>query len=182
MTSEAEIPVVPAKGRADVIERIRALGRSQLHAVLGTDDSGRPYLSLMAFALTPDARYIVMASARDTAKYKNIRKNKTVSVLIDGRTNTADDYTKAESVTVLGSVRIIGKGRRREALSAILKKKHPALKGFIEAPTTAILLIKMDRIVHVGGFQEVTTWEATMPPSAGPFPAERFSSRPKTSS
>jgi len=42
-----------------------------------------------------------------TTKYKNIQKNRWVSLLIDTRTNTDRDYTYAEAVTITGTARTI---------------------------------------------------------------------------
>ena len=54
-TKTAEpIPTRVSKSSVPVINRLRILNKTQMHAVLATDSNGQPYTSLIAFALTPD--------------------------------------------------------------------------------------------------------------------------------
>lgn len=97
--SEKPVPDKVSKGNIYVPDRLSILNKTQPHAVLATDSDGQPYTSLIAFALTPDMKGVVFATPKSTRKYKNILKNKYVSLLIDTRSNTETDYMNAESVT-----------------------------------------------------------------------------------
>lgn len=155
---ETDIPVNVSPGSADVPERLRALDNSQPHAVLATVSDGLPYTSLVAFRFTSDLKGIIFATPRATRKYRSILKNRNVSVLVDNRSNTLNDYLGAEAVTAAGTARPVRRGRKRDKLAVLLMEKHPALKEFINAPGTALVLVDISVYQHVGGFQETTRW------------------------
>lgn len=153
------LPVNVTAGNADVHARLRALDVSQRSAVLATDGGGRPYVSLVSFALTLDGLSLLFATSKETAKYRNILANPRVSLLIDNRTNAASDLLYAEAITLIGTAIPVRRGKRYDTLAGILTAKHPGLVTFVAAKTTALVLVEVTRAVHVGGFQEVSVWE-----------------------
>lgn len=158
MRRKKSIPVNVRPGSVDVQERLRVLDRSEPHAVLATISDNSPYTSLLAYTLTPDLKGIVFATPRKTRKYRNIIQNHNVSLLIDTRSNSSRDYLEAEAVTATGWARPVRRGRERSELADLLIEKHPALKEFINAPTTAIILVEIEAYMHVSRFQETTEW------------------------
>jgi hypothetical protein len=152
------IPFNKTGGNVDVLERLRVLNKKQRHAVLATDAAGKPYTSLVAFALTADARGALFATPRKTSKYKNILKNRNVSLLIDTRSNSARAYMKSEAVTILGAAVPVRRGKRWNDLSEILIKKHPQLTGFVRSPSSALIFVAVNKVIHAGKFQTVTEW------------------------
>ena len=152
------VPSRTSKGSVDVRARLRRLDRTRRHAVLATIGSTGPLVSLVAFVLTKDGRGMVFATPSATAKYRNMKKDSRVSLLIDTRENSRKDYLSAEAVTVFGRATEIQEGARWAELATLLASKHEELGPFIAAPTTALMLVKIGRCVHVGKFQEVTTW------------------------
>jgi nitroimidazol reductase NimA-like FMN-containing flavoprotein (pyridoxamine 5'-phosphate oxidase superfamily) len=150
------LPERVTKGSEDILERLSALDRNQLHAVLATESDGQPYTSMIAYALTPDNKEIVFLTPRKTQKYKNILKNSCVSLLIDTRSNTEKDYMNAESLTILGNAKPVRKGKRWSELAGVLIQKHPALTKIIDSPETKLLCIKINRCIHVTRFQTVS--------------------------
>lgn len=153
------IPVSVTESTVAVPERLRELDRTQLHGVLATVSDNSPHTSLVAYALTPDARGIVFATPRKTTKYRNILKNKYISFLVDTRANAPEDYMAAETVSISGIARPLRKGRRREELAGLLLRKHPRLRGFVQSPLTALVHIEIIRCAHVSRFQSVSTWQ-----------------------
>ena len=121
---------------ASVFDRLAVISEKQRHAVLATDDKGQPYRSLITFTLTPDRRSLIFATPRNSTKYRNIRNNRRVSVLIDTRSNTDRSYMHAEPVTVQGIARSVRNGRKRDALCRLFVRKHPRLAGFVRAEST----------------------------------------------
>ena len=154
------IPDRVKQGSVSVLDRLKKLDEHQLHAVLATDANGQPYTSMIAFALSPGGREIIFATPRRTAKYKNILKNKRVSLLIDTRSNTNKDYMNAESITIVGSARPIRRGKRWDEAERVLTKKHPDLTRVIGSSETKLILVEIRRCVHVTRFQTVTEWIA----------------------
>jgi hypothetical protein len=156
-----KIPFETSQGAVDVPGRLKFLNDTQRHAVLATVSGGTPHTSLIAFALTSDGRALIFATPKATAKYRNIVKNSRVSLLIDTRTNLESDYRGAEAVTIAGTAGPVRKGRQWTELGNVLIGKHPALKDFVDAPGTALIMVRISRCVHVGRFQVVSVWEAS---------------------
>ena len=154
------IPTMVSKGNVSVLDRLRLLNKTQMHAVLATDSDGQPYTSLIAYALTPDTEKVVFATPRATRKFKNILKNRLVSLLIDTRSNTERDYMDAESVTILGKAYSLRRGKKWSELTEILKKKHPGLIEFIDSPATVLVCIEINQCIHVTRFQSISVWHA----------------------
>jgi nitroimidazol reductase NimA-like FMN-containing flavoprotein (pyridoxamine 5'-phosphate oxidase superfamily) len=150
-----------SRGMADVPQRLKVINRKQLHAVLATLSGRKPYTSLVAFALTPDARYVLFATPKKTQKHKNIAINNNVSLLINTAKNTSKDYKNAEAVTIQGQAHTIRKGRKRTELASILAEKHPHLESFINSETTALVMVEAEYCVHVDSFQRVSEWRLT---------------------
>jgi hypothetical protein len=154
------IPQHIVKGTADVLRRIADLAGTQLHAVLATVAGERPYTSLVACALAPGGKGVLFATARETRKYRNLLGNPRVSVLIDTRVNSGQDYLTAESLTIEGTARPLRRGARRDRMAGIFLRRHPALREFLAGADTALVLVEPEQVVHVGHFQEVTIWKA----------------------
>jgi nitroimidazol reductase NimA-like FMN-containing flavoprotein (pyridoxamine 5'-phosphate oxidase superfamily) len=147
------------KGSVQVPARLRLLDRSQRHAVLATAAGTGPHASLIAFVLTKDGKGIVFATPKATAKYRNMKRNSRVSVLIDSRESNGKDTLTAEAVTVYGRAREIHEGPQWAELAMLFVSKHRSLEPFVAAPSTAVMLVTISRCVHVGRFQAVTAWK-----------------------
>ena len=153
------IPDRVTKGTTFIPARLRILDKIQPHAVLATESEGKPYTSLIAYALTPDLKGLIFITPKSTRKYKNILKNKHVSLLVDTRTNTSKDYMGAESVTILGNAHRVRKGKNWTRLAGIFAKKHARLKKIITSPETALILVEITDCIHVTKFQSVSIWK-----------------------
>jgi heme iron utilization protein len=156
--SKESIPDRVKKGSAPILERLNALDKDQLHAVLATALDGQPYTSMIAYALTPDKKGILFATPRKTQKYQNILKNNRVSLLIDTRSNTEKDYMSAESLTILGNAIPVRKGKKWSELARVLIGKHPKLNEFIHSQEIKLIFVKMNQFIHVSRFQTVSEW------------------------
>ena len=156
--SEGSVPDRVKKGTAPVIERLNALNKDQLHAVLATESDGQPYTSMIAYALSPDKKGVIFITPKETQKYKNILKNNRVSLLIDTRSNTEKDYMSAESLTILGNAKRVRKGGKWSELAGVLTRKHPNLNEIIDSPETKLIFVQISRCIHVTRFQTVSEW------------------------
>ena len=153
-----QIALEKTAGTAAVARQLKLMDRTQRHAVLATVSDGQPYTSLVAFAMMPDMTGVVFATPRDTAKYRNLLQNKRVALLIDTRSNTDAAYMRSEAVTIVGTAAPVRRGRRWEELASLLIRKHPALRSFVEARTTSIVLLEAAVCFHTGSFQKVSEW------------------------
>jgi len=127
-------------------------------AVLATSDRGRPYASLIAFALTPDCTTVIFATPKATRKYRNLRSQRSVSILIDNRSQTPEDLRRAEAVTLVGTAQPVRAGARRKEYSKLFSNKHPELAGFVGEPGTALVAVIIEQAIHVTRFQDISTW------------------------
>ena len=137
--------------------RLRALLKAQRLAVVATATEGAPYTSLVAFCSTPDLRSIVFATMRDTKKFRNLRSEPRVSVLVDDRGNTPGDIAGAVTASAMGRAAESGRGRAR--LERLFLKKHPYLAGFLRSPGCALVVVRAERYIFVDRFQEVSVLE-----------------------
>lgn len=140
--------------RKQIINKIFELFESQSLAVLSTQKNNQPYSSLVAFTASPDLKSFYFLTPNTTRKYENLRANPKVSILVNDSRNRADDIYNAISVTGTGVSEVIDKVTEQESLDIYLKK-HPHLKDFSKAPTTAFIRIAMKRYFMVNRFQNV---------------------------
>ena len=135
-------------------EAIKGILDIQKLSVLATQEDGRPYGSLVAFAATSDLKTLLFATKRATRKYSNLLAHPDVAMVIDTRTNQAADFSDAAAVTVLGEVEEVAADDRQEFLNIYIEK-HPYLKEFVESPTCALLRVRVRNYIIVSSFQNV---------------------------
>ena len=133
---------------------------SQRLAVLSTERYGQPYSSLMAFAHSTDLTSIVVATGRATRKHVNLIQEPRVSLLIDTRTNSEEDFHSAAAITVIGKAQIIAENKYGE-FEALYLHKHPYLETFLAAPTTSLFRITVFHYLMVNRFQNVMEYHIT---------------------
>jgi nitroimidazol reductase NimA-like FMN-containing flavoprotein (pyridoxamine 5'-phosphate oxidase superfamily) len=137
-----------------LISLIQDLCASQRSAVLATQEGGQPYLSLMAFAVTPDLTTFIIATDRGTRKYANLMAEPRVALLIDNRNNIPEDTEKAVAVTVLGEAREAPPAEHGGFLRLFLER-HPHLEEFATSPTCALIVVQVSTYLVVQRFGEV---------------------------
>jgi nitroimidazol reductase NimA-like FMN-containing flavoprotein (pyridoxamine 5'-phosphate oxidase superfamily) len=138
----------------ELLSFLDGLFETQRTAVLATQEMCQPYLSLMAFAATPDLTTIVLATDRYTRKYANLMVEPRVALLVDNRSNTPADTQEAVAVTVLGEAAEAPPAEREKFLSLFLGR-HPHLKTFATSSTCALITVKVSTYVVVQRFEEV---------------------------
>jgi nitroimidazol reductase NimA-like FMN-containing flavoprotein (pyridoxamine 5'-phosphate oxidase superfamily) len=139
-------------------ELIAALVRSEPFAVLCTQGGGQPYGSLVAFAFSEDLAGFVFATPVATRKYRLLSECDHVALLVDNRGRFADEMMKVSAVTVTGRASQVEAGSDFERWAGLLTERHPYLKSFVRAPSTALFRVEVVRCLHVTRFQEVRQW------------------------
>ena len=134
--------------------RIDRLLNDQLQGVLATQQQAQPYTSLMAFAHTPDLRFLIFATYRDTQKHANLLLNSAVSFLIDDRSNDPVDYQRAVAISVCGCAQAIPEEEHAVFLARYLAK-HPTLREFATSPDCALLRVAVSCYRLISQFQVV---------------------------
>lgn len=159
MAQQRKIPNVTEKGAADVAKKLRAMDAKEPFAVLATNENGRPYTSLISFAVTPDLAKVVFATPKSTRKFRNLVDTKDVAVLIDNRSKKNRGFIETQAITILGKAAPVRRGRTWLEYAGTFLKKHPELEEFINAPTTALIVVDITSCVHVGNFQTITVMD-----------------------
>jgi len=150
-------------GDSDLLDRIRRLVTGQPYAVLCTHGDGHAYGSLVAFAFSADLRTAVFATPRATRKYRLLTEHDRVALLVDDRPQNLDQMMDVEAVTVTGRAREISGVEAMVPWTRLLLSRHPQLKAFVAAESTALFRIEVLRFLHVVRFQEVRQWIPTAP-------------------
>ncbi|WP_300464037.1 pyridoxamine 5'-phosphate oxidase family protein [Desulfobacula sp.] len=140
--------------KKEKLNNISELFESQSLAVLSTQKNDQPYSSLVAFAASSDLESVYFLTPNTTRKYENLITNPKVTILVNNSVNQADDIYNAISVTGIGTAAVAAASDRTQLLNVYLKK-HPHLKGFSKAPTTAFICVSMKRYFMVNQFQNV---------------------------
>jgi len=141
-----------------ITDEIRDLLNGQRLAVLATSLQGHPYTTLVAFVPDPDLHRLCFATLRTTRKFANLSSDARVSLLVDNRGNTPEDFRKAVALTAFGRAREVFSEEREECLRLYLAR-HPSLQGFVAAPTCALFRVEVVRYILVRRFQDVVEWE-----------------------
>ena len=90
-----------------VMDRIGALLATQRFAALCTSVEGWPYASLVAVAADASLRCIYFATPENTQKTANLHADSRVALLVDDRSNRAEDCQGGMAVTILGRAEIL---------------------------------------------------------------------------
>jgi nitroimidazol reductase NimA-like FMN-containing flavoprotein (pyridoxamine 5'-phosphate oxidase superfamily) len=141
-----------------VIGSIRELVHQEPFAVLCTQSGGQPYGSLVAFSFSENLRCFVFATSVATRKYRLLSECQRVALLVDNRSRYREEMMKVSAVTVTGSAREVEASGGFGQWAELLVARHPQLKSFVRAPSTALFRVEVIRFLHVTRFQEVRQW------------------------
>lgn len=95
---------------------------------------------------------LVFVTDRNTRKYRNIKGNNHLSLLIDNRTNQPSDITQAIAITVIGTAR--EEVTSRDSYQVIFLARHPQLRQFVDNPNTALILVTVSEYI-IAGFDKI---------------------------
>ena len=138
-------------------EGLRRLLQQQPFAVLCTQGAGRPYGSVIAYAVSAGLDAAVFATARATRKYDLLTHCDHVALVIDSRSAYPDDLMKVEATTATGRARELA-DHECAPWSGLLIDRHPQLKTFVDNPSTAVFKVEIARYLYVTRFQETHHW------------------------
>ena len=137
------------------LERVGALLEQQRFGVLCTQTEGWPYASLVALAASADLRHVVFATPENTQKTANLHADGRAALLVDNRSNRAEDCQAGMAVTILGRAELLSGDSKAQSRSLYLEK-HPDLKAFADAADTVMVCVHVERYRLVERFQSIT--------------------------
>ena len=130
---------------------LREVIGTQYFAVLNTLGEGLPYSNLVSFAISDDLRTMVLITARNTRKFRNIQENNNISLLIDNRTNQPSDISQAIAITVIGTA--YEERDKKNSLKDVFLSRHPQLRQFVDNPDNAMILVAVS-VYIIAGFDK----------------------------
>lgn len=148
------------QSKSEAYEILKTLLTTQQLAVVATQMQGRPYTSLVAFAASEDLRRIAFVTTRATTKYRNLSESPNVSVLIDSRTHSVEDFATGAAVTAIGRASELPDNVAGPTVERFLRK-HPHLDAFARAPSTAVCSVEVETYFLVTRFQHVVEMDVT---------------------
>ncbi len=137
-----------------MLSMMNDLLRSKNTCVLATCTADIPHCSLMAYTVSDDCREILMATHTGTRKFRNIRGNSAVSLLVDARGEAPRSDTWA--LTVEGRCRWGTDDERVRDARTRLLAAHPHLESFLAHPEAVILMVRISSFLLLKGLTDAT--------------------------
>ena len=138
-----------------MLEKMKALARGKDICVLATVSGSKPHCSLMAYATDDQCREIYMVTHKQTKKYKNLKENPFVSLLIDTRDeDMGRNRLKARALTVDGTFQDIEDQAKKGVIRGRVLKRHPHLEEFANHPDAEVLAINVSSFLLLEGLTD----------------------------
>ena len=109
----------------------------------------------MAVRASDDLRHLYFSTTRATRKFQFLSAEPQVAMLVDSRSDDDTDFHGAVAATAVGTARELERDERAEQLVLFLQR-HPHLKPFASAPTSALVELAVEIYYIVSRFQNVT--------------------------
>jgi nitroimidazol reductase NimA-like FMN-containing flavoprotein (pyridoxamine 5'-phosphate oxidase superfamily) len=124
-------------------EAIKSLIENRDVCVLSTVSGGKPHSSLMSYVTDITCRTFYMLTLTGTKKYRNLRANSAVSLLIDTREEDIDHRRKhIRALTVSGVFQQMKDPLEEESVLRQLLERHPHLKEFAESGEAKVFAVR----------------------------------------
>jgi nitroimidazol reductase NimA-like FMN-containing flavoprotein (pyridoxamine 5'-phosphate oxidase superfamily) len=140
---------------AEPFDVLRDLFARQRLGVLATHGPDHPYASLVAVVAGDDMRHLYFTTTRATRKFHFLTTDPQVAMLVDSRSDDDLDFHGAVAATAVGTAREL-EGDERADVLAVFLRRHPHLRGFASAPTSALVELTVRTYYVVSRFQNVT--------------------------
>ncbi|MEW6118901.1 MAG: pyridoxamine 5'-phosphate oxidase family protein [Pseudomonadota bacterium] len=137
---------------------LRDLLRTQEVAALGTLHKGRPYVSMVPFALRPDSTDFIIHVSQLAAHTKDMLAHPQVSLLVIAPPASAVMAQELARITVLGTARQLARDTSEYATArAAYLARFPQSEMMFGFADFALFAIAPESIRFVGGFAQATT-------------------------
>lgn len=138
----------------DPVQTVRELFARQRLGVLATQGPGHPYASLVAVRADDDLRHLYFTTTRATRKFHYLCEHPEVAMLVDSCSDEDLDFHGTVAATAVGRARELTGDERATQLAAFVRR-HPHLRTFAAAPSSALVEITVDTYYVVSRFQNV---------------------------
>lgn len=127
-----------------VLEKIKTLIRENNICVLATIGDEGPHTSLMAYTCSTDCTEIYLVTPVNTLKYRNLKSNARVSLLVDTRQKESRSTVRA--LTIAGKASLIGDRVKIDAVRSQIKQRHAHLQDLPDQPDIAFICVKIETV------------------------------------
>jgi len=135
-----------------MLDKMKTLVKEHDMCVLATVSDNRPHCSLMAYVTNDDSTEIFMVTFKDTKKYRNLRENLWVSLLIDTREeDRASRRSRAKALTITGKFEQIQDENLRRQIREALIRRHAQLESFANHPDAEVFSIRIHSFLLLDG-------------------------------
>jgi len=135
-----------------MLDKMKDVIRSQDMCVLATVKGNKPHCSLMAYVTDEECRTIYMITHKNTAKYRNLTANPTLSLLIDTRSmDRGEDRQRAKALTVNGVFERIEDSDKRSNILAKFLEDHEHLREFVGHPDAEVVAVRIQSLQLLDG-------------------------------
>ena len=132
--------------------RVEDMLRSNALCVLCTESKAMPHCSLMTYLLGEDGRSLYLTTSTHSRKYRNLKENKNVSLLIDSRQRLEPGSAEPVcSVTFEGVYFEIENEDKMQEVRGRFKAEHPELKQILEGERCSIIGIRLTAYLLLNG-------------------------------
>lgn len=135
--------------KVNMTDKMKSLLRKKSSCVLATTDGDRPHCSLMAYITLETADRVFLVTPRNTRKYRNIKQNPNVSLLIDTRGEQARINTQA--ITLTGTCYELGDDEEIAVVKEAFNRTHSHLHGLIGKGDVVFLCVAFDSFLFLTG-------------------------------
>lgn len=126
-----------------MLETIAALIQSRGVCVLSTVSGGKPHSSLMSYVTDITCRKFYMLTLTGTKKYRNLRGNSAVSLLIDSREEAIDHHRQnIRALTVSGVFEPVEDPLEQKRVMQQLLERHPHLREVAESSEAKVFAVR----------------------------------------
>jgi len=106
----------------------------------------------MSYSTNNDSNEIYMITQRESKKYRNLKENPSVSLLIDSR--QIDSKTRTKALTITGTVQSCVDENKKSIILASLLDKNSNLKEFIDDPASEIIVVQVKAFQLLNGIKD----------------------------
>jgi nitroimidazol reductase NimA-like FMN-containing flavoprotein (pyridoxamine 5'-phosphate oxidase superfamily) len=135
-----------------MLKEMKALVKDKNICVLATVAGGKPHCSLMAYVTDENCEEIHMVTLRNTRKYRNLKENPAVSLLIDNREKSP--HSEAKALTVEGVYTKVESTQKAKKVQENLLAVHPHLTDLMNHPDAEILCIQIHSFLMLKGLED----------------------------
>lgn len=145
---------MPSRINMNTEKEIQRVLETSQFTILATQHNGQPHASLMAFIPFDGLRYLIVATYRNTLKYRNVLKDGRVAMLIDNHIAPGSAGHRNLVLTAHGIASEVTSSDYKAIEQAYLAR-HSNLRDFLASPDCVLLRVLISAYEVVGSTDDV---------------------------